>query len=104
MPDRLEGPAIARHAGYIEIDGMRFEDAVDAVATQLDARALVASGPSRRLIEVAAQIARDPELEREVRERIVAGWTAERAVFEAAHEFAAQLAAVGGVTAARGTD
>jgi phosphotransferase system enzyme I (PtsI) len=104
MPDRLDEPAIARHFGDAALEQRKFEDAVAAVAEQLEARALMASGPSRRLIEVAAQIARDPELDREVRERIVVGSTAERAVFEAADEFAARLAAIGGVTAARGTD
>ena len=80
-----------------------FSDAVEAVAAQLDARAVVASGPSRRLIEVAAQIARDPELERETAS---ASRPAPRGAggLRRREQFAQQFAAAGGTTAARGAD
>jgi phosphotransferase system enzyme I (PtsI) len=104
MPDALPEPVAGVHGADPELELAGFTGAVEAVAAQLDARAAVASGPSRRLIEVAAQIARDPELDSQVRDRIGAGASAERAVFDAAVGFAQQFAAVGGVTAARGAD
>ncbi len=104
MPEQLPEPVAVGGAVDRDLELVAFADAVDAVAAQLDARATVAEGPSRRLIEIAAQIARDPELDREARDRIAAGLTAERAVFEAAQEFAQQFAAAGGVTAARAAD
>ena len=104
MPDALPEPVAGAYGVDPELELAAFMDAVEAVAAQLDARAAMASGPSRRLIEVAAQIARDPEADRQVRERIAAGASAERAVFDAAVDFAQQFAAVGGVTAARGAD
>jgi phosphotransferase system enzyme I (PtsI) len=104
MPDALPEPVAGVHGADPELELAGFTGAVEAVAAQLDARAAVASGPSRRLIEVAAQIARDPELDSQVRDRIGAGASAERAVFDAAVGFAQQFAAVGGVTATRGAD
>jgi phosphotransferase system enzyme I (PtsI) len=104
MPDALPEPAAGVHGVDPALELAAFTDAVGAVAAQLDARAAVAGGPSRRLIEVAAQIARDPELDLQVRALITAGASAERAVFEAAVDFAHQFAAVGGVTAARAAD
>lgn len=104
MPDPLGEPT----------DSPRREDSATACASVVVALAIVAAElrerasavdvPARDLLEAAALIAQDPTLIDDIRARIEAGATGERAVFEAFSAFQKNLVQLGGVWAERATD
>jgi phosphoenolpyruvate-protein phosphotransferase (PTS system enzyme I) len=104
MPDPLPEPAEQQHGGDSAAEKSAFRVAVTAVVADLQARADRADGAARAIIEAAIQMAQDPTLAADVDERIDAGSTGERAVFEALRTFREQIAAVGGQTAERAAD
>jgi len=78
--------------------------AVAAVAAELAARGERAGGEARAVLEAQALMAQDPALRDLVIQRIDAGATGERAVFEAFEEFRGMLAGLGGYLAERAAD
>ena len=105
MPPPLPEPAMASHAGDAHAEFASVTVALAAVAEQLRERcARVAEADGRTMLEAAAQMAEDPTLVVDVRARIDAGSTGERAVFDAFAAFQSALAALGGVMAERQND
>lgn len=107
MPDPVtEPPADARLS--IDADGAAESDriaaAAAAVKADLEVRAAAASGDAQEILETTALMAADPTLVQAAQQKVVAGLTAERAVWEAAEEVAASLAALGGYLAERARD
>ena len=110
MGDPLpQPPAGAVPAGTAGQEYARAAAALAAVAAELDRRAALAGAEpagaqARDVLEAQAMMALDPALAEDVAARTQAGRTAERAVFEAFGEYRAQLAAAGGLLAARVAD
>src|SRR3954453_61796 len=82
----------------------RAEDALEAVADDLDRRAAGAGGEAAAILEAQALMARDPAIADMVRGRIEAGEAAPLAVTAAFEEFRDLLAAAGGYMAERAAD
>jgi phosphotransferase system enzyme I (PtsI) len=109
MPDPLvEAPAAGPTPvvpGEREADAARIRPAMDAVASDLWARAAHAEGETKEVLEATAMMASDPGLadlaESAVRE---SGVPAPRAVWDAANTFRDLLAAAGGYVGARSSD
>src|SRR5690242_6782645 len=80
---------------------LRFGAAAQAVADRLAARASSATGVSAEVLTATAGLARDRGLLAAVEQRIDAGSTAAAATVEAAEQFAAMFAALGGLMAER---
>ncbi|MBL1101082.1 phosphoenolpyruvate-utilizing N-terminal domain-containing protein, partial [Streptomyces coffeae] len=78
----LEPPAERIAEGEAPREQGRARQAVEAVAADLVARGHLAGGEARAVLEAQALMARDPELLADVDRRIVAGSTAERAVYD----------------------
>lgn len=74
------------------------------VAEALRARASVASGDAKGVLEATAMMATDPMLLKAAKKSIASGKTPERAYYEAASEVAAMFAQLGGQTAERQRD
>ncbi len=104
MPDPLPEPAEGRHGGDAALEKSAVRAAVTAVAADLHERADRADGAGRAIIVAAIQMAEDPTLAADIDERIDAGSTGERAVFEAFRSFHEQLVALGGRQAERAAD
>ncbi|PJJ71169.1 phosphotransferase system enzyme I (PtsI) [Diaminobutyricimonas aerilata] len=104
MPEPLAEPADARHDGDAAGEIAEVDDALAAVAADLNTRAQAAGGDAQAVLEAAAMMAQDPMLVDDVRARIEAGSTGERAVFDAFRSFQEQLTAMGGYMAERATD
>lgn len=104
MPDPLPEPAdLPLRADPV----LEFESVVAAqrhVAQELLQRGARAGGPARAILDAVAMMAEDPSLIAQVRQRIDAGKTGERAVFEAFAGFQATLGALGGRFAERAID
>jgi phosphotransferase system enzyme I (PtsI) len=104
MPEPLPEPTEQKHSGDAAAEKASVATAVTAAAAELQARAEKADGAGREVIEAAIQMAQDPMLADDVNNRIDAGTTGERAVFEAFRSFQEQLIALGGYMAERATD
>jgi len=104
MPGPLAEPADAGRSGDAAVEKGAVWSAIQSVVADLGGRADRAEGPGREIIETAIQMAQDPMLAEQVAERIEAGATAERAVFEAFRSFQEQLTSLGGLMAERAVD
>lgn len=107
MPDRVAEPAAdARLPADADpaTESQRIADAAAAVKADLDARALAATGEAKEVLEATALMAADPTLVTAAQQKVSAGATAERAVWDAAGEVAESLAALGGYLAERARD
>jgi phosphotransferase system enzyme I (PtsI) len=104
MPEPLPEPADQQHGGDAAAEKAAVQVAVAAAAAELQERAGRADGAGREVIEAAIQMAQDPMLADDVNERIDAGITGERAIFEGFRSFQEQLIALGGYMAERAAD
>lgn len=107
MPDPVTEPAPGEQlaAGADPAAAaQRISDAAAEVKADLDARALAASGEAREVLEATALMAADPSLVTAAQQKVSAGATPERAVWDAAGEVAESLAALGGYLAERARD
>ncbi|MGV8884487.1 MAG: phosphoenolpyruvate--protein phosphotransferase [Microbacteriaceae bacterium] len=104
MPDPLPEPKKASHEGDPDAEFARVQTALAAVADDLTARGEKAGGEAQGVLEAAAMMAQDPMLSDDVKLRIDAGSTGERAVFDAFTSFQDQLVAMGGYMAERASD
>ena len=105
MPGPLAEPAeVGRRPGDAAAEKQAASSAIGSVVVELRDRADRAEGAGREIIEAAIQMAQDPVLADRVGERIEAGATAERAVFEAFRSFQEQLRSLGGLMAERAVD
>lgn len=104
MPEPLSEPAVETHAGDAAAEFATVETSLAAVARELNAKGERAGGDARDVLEAAAMMAQDPTLIDDVRARIDAGSTGERAVFEAFAAFQEILVGMGGYMAERATD
>lgn len=82
----------------------RVKAALEAVATELDARAARASGPSADVLFAQSMMPRDPALAERISKALSDGRSAPRAVAEAFTSFRASLEAAGGYLAERAAD
>ncbi len=104
MPDPLPEPDDAAHPGDAAAEFAAAQAAFAAVAAELTARGATAGGAARDVLEAAAMMAQDPTLADDVKARIDAGKTGQRAVFEAFRAFQDLLIGMGGYMAERATD
>jgi len=104
MPDPLPEPEKAQHAGDASAEFTTVQASLAAVAEDLTAKGEKAGGEAQEVLTAAAMMAQDPMLIDDVKARIDAGSTAERAVFEAFAAFQAMLVEMGGYMAERATD
>ncbi|MEP6481346.1 MAG: phosphoenolpyruvate--protein phosphotransferase [Rhodoglobus sp.] len=104
MPDPLSEPDDATHAGEAAAENARADGALGEVAADLSARGEKAGGTAKDVLDATAMMALDPMLADDIRARIEAGKTAERAVFEAFGVFRETLTAMGGYMAERASD
>jgi phosphotransferase system enzyme I (PtsI) len=104
MPDPLPEPEPAKHDGDADREFATVTEALETVAAELGRRATAAGGDAQQVLEAAAMMAQDPMLIDDVKARIGAGTTGERAVFEAFAAFQETLTAMGGYMAERATD
>jgi len=104
MPGPLAEPAEVGRRGDAAAEKQAASSAIGSVVVELRDRADRAEGAGREIIEAAIQMAQDPVLADRVGERIEAGATAERAVFEAFRSFQEQLTSLGGLMAERAVD
>jgi len=104
MPGPLAEPADAGRRGDAAAEKQAASSAIGWVVVELRDRADRVEGAGRQIIEAAIQMAQDPMLADQVGERIEAGATAERAVFEAFRSFQEQLRSLGGLMAERAVD
>jgi phosphotransferase system enzyme I (PtsI) len=104
MPDPLPEPKDEKHAGDAAAEFTSVETALAAVAADLTAKGEKAGGAAKEVLEAAAMMAQDPTLVDDVKARIEAGTTGERAVFDAFAAFQEILIGMGGYMAERATD
>ena len=104
MPDPLAEPLVLGHAGDVAAELATVKSALADVAAELTARGENAGGEARAVLHAAALMAEDPTLVDDVAERIAAGTTGERAVFEAFGAFQDMLTGMGGLMAERAAD
>ena len=104
MPEPLSEPPISPFVGDASAELDRVQEALASVAGELRARGELAGGSAQDVLEAAAMMAADPTLVDDVRTRIDAGSTGERAVFDAFGAYQTMLAAMGGYMAERATD
>ncbi len=88
----------------VEAEQARLKDAARAVQTELYARAEATGGDAKILLETTALMAADPVLLQSANAEIVAGVSAERAVWEAGSQVAEMLRGLGGYMAQRTQD
>jgi phosphotransferase system enzyme I (PtsI) len=104
MPDPLPAPDDAVHSGDAAAEYATTLAALTAVAAELAARGDKAGGAAKDVLDAASMMAQDPTLSDDVKTRIEAGKTGERAVFEAFAAFQELLTGMGGYMAERATD
>ena len=104
MPEPLPEPAAEKHSGDAEAEYQTTAAALSTVAAELAARGEKAGGEAQAVLEAASMMAQDPTLADDVKARIDAGTTGERAVFEAFAAFQELLIGMGGYMAERATD
>lgn len=108
LPDPVHEPpagARLRPGADVEAAAGQVADAAERVRAALDAAADAATGESAELLHATATMAADPSLLSDAQARVrTEHLVPERAVWEAADEVAAQLAALGGYLAERVRD
>lgn len=104
MPEPLAAPEPGKHGGDADAEYAAVSAAFTEVAEDLMQRGAKAGGAAQEVLEAAAMMAQDPSLADDVRARINAGTTGERAVFEAFATFQDILIGMGGYMAERATD
>lgn len=104
MPDPLPEPAAGSHGGDVEAEFATVQTALAEVAAELAAKGAKAGGEAQAVLEAASMMAQDPTLVDDVKVRIEAGRTGERAVFEAFTAFQDILTGMGGYMAERASD
>jgi phosphotransferase system enzyme I (PtsI) len=104
MPEPLPEPAAMDRLTDAATEFATVDAALSAVAEDLRVRASHASGAASDVLQAAALMARDPELILDLRARIDAGRTGERAAFEAFAVFERLIAGLPGSMAERATD
>ncbi len=104
MPEPLAAPEPGRHGGDADAEYAAVSAAFTAVADDLMQRGAKAGGTAQEVLEAAAMMAQDPSLADDVKARISAGTTGERAVLEAIATFQDILIGMGGYMAERATD
>ena len=104
MPEPLPEPADTQRAGDAAAEFATVQASLAAVGSELAAKGAKAGGEAQAVLEAASMMAQDPMLVDDVKARIDAGATGERAVFDAFGAFQEQLIAMGGYMAERATD
>ena len=104
MPDPLPEPEPGSHSGDADAEFQTVSTALAETAQGLNERAIAAGGEAKDVLEAAALMALDPSLADDVRARIIAGTSGERAVFEAFAAFQDMLTGLGGYMAERAAD
>ncbi len=104
MPEPLPEPADNQRAGDAGAEFATVQASLAAVGSELAAKGAKAGGDAQAVLEAASMMAQDPMLVDDVKARIDAGATGERAVFDAFGAFQEQLIAMGGYMAERATD
>ncbi|MDH6238012.1 phosphoenolpyruvate--protein phosphotransferase [Cryobacterium sp. CG_9.6] len=104
MTEPLPEPATTPSTRTPQEEGARMTGALQSVAADLVARAERAGGTAGEVLEAQAMMAEDPTLVDDVTDRLAAGVTAERAVFEAFAAFRDMLTDLGGYMAERAGD
>ncbi len=104
MPDPLPTPVEAQHGGDAAAEYATVQESLSAVAAELSAKGAKAGGEAKDVLDAASMMAQDPTLADDVKARIDAGTTGERAVFEAFAAFQEILLGMGGYMAERATD
>ena len=104
MPDPLPEPEPGSHPGDADAEFQTVSTALAETAQGLNERAIAAGGEAKDVLEAAALMALDPSLADDVRARIIAGTSGERAVFEAFAAFQDMLTGLGGYMAERAAD
>ena len=104
LGEPVRPPADEPPARDVEVALQEVRAALDAVASDLAARAGAASGAAKDVLSATAAIARDPALVDSVRTRLEGGAGPGRALDEAFGGFASLLAAAGGYLAERVSD
>ncbi len=104
MPDPADEPEDVAATTSSDDRRGRATAALKAVAAELRRRGETAGGAASEVLEAQAMFAEDPMLESDVGERIDAGKTAARAVYEAYAAYRTQLVALGGYMAERASD
>jgi len=82
----------------------RVAEALEAVAADLEKRAVAAGGDAQEILEATALMARDPQLAKKVRAALSEGRGVAGAVHGAVEEVCGQFAAIGGYLGERVTD
>jgi phosphotransferase system enzyme I (PtsI) len=104
MPDPLPEPADTASQSTGDAEKVRVAGALAATAVDIRLRGERAGGAAKDVLEAQAFMAEDPTLRDDVDNRITAGKTAERAVFEAFAAFRDLLTSMGGYMGERATD
>ncbi|WP_030149047.1 phosphoenolpyruvate--protein phosphotransferase [Mycetocola saprophilus] len=104
MPEPLPEPSDRPRSNTAAWESSRAEAALRETAHDLSQHAEHTTGEARAVLEAQAQMAQDPSLLTDVRSRIAAQKTAERAIFEAFHTFQQMLLSMGGYMAERASD
>ena len=104
MPDALPEPENAKHSGDAAAENATVLASLEAVAADLTAKGEKAGGEAKEVLTAAAMMAQDPMLIDDVKARIDAGTSGERAVFDAFAAFQEILIGMGGYMAERATD
>jgi phosphotransferase system enzyme I (PtsI) len=104
MPDPLPEPADTASQSTGDAEKVRVAGALAATAADIRLRGERAGGAAKDVLDAQAFMAEDPTLRDDVDNRIAAGKTAERAVFEAFAAFRDLLTSMGGYMGERATD
>src|SRR4051812_47389644 len=80
----------------------RVADALEAVAADLEKRAIAAGGDAQEILEATALMARDPQLAKKMRAALSQGTGVAGAVHDAIEDVCASFAAIGGDPGRRG--
>ncbi len=104
MPDPLPTPVEAQHGGDAAAEYATVQESLTAVAAELATKGAKAGGEAKDVLDAASMMAQDLTLADDVKARIDAGTTGERAVFEAFAAFQEILVGMGGYMAERATD
>jgi phosphotransferase system enzyme I (PtsI) len=97
-------PETSQQVTDADTEAARAQDALNAVADELDRRAATATGAAHQVLDAQAMITRDPALIDSVVARVEAGRDAPHAVAEAFGEHRRALATLGGYFAERAAD
>ncbi|RNE63936.1 phosphoenolpyruvate--protein phosphotransferase [Cryobacterium tepidiphilum] len=104
MEEPLREPASTLSALSPDQEGARLDEALAAVAAELNSRGAAAGGDAKDVLEAQAMMAEDPTLRDDLSARLAEGKTAERATHEAFAAFRDMLRELGGYMAERAAD